>query len=345
MRHHLVVAPTQQESAGWGSAAASRVGSLLVPLRDAWEGADAGPVLARVRVVWWYGLGGLWLLNALLQAQPVMFTSGGLVNNVLLPAIQGQPDWIAGPMLWGAGVWAGHPAAWNTAAVALELLIGCLLLAGQRRPAWGRAGLALSIAWGLIVWYLGEGLGGLFTGSPTYLAGAPGSAILYVLLAVALLLPDTAWTSLRLPVATRLVVGALWAVGALLQAAPLYWSSLGLASVLQSVAMMPLPAWLGALDAQLVAAMANAPVPWNAAICMIMLGLAVALLLGRGGSMPYFLALAWLAFGWIVFQGAGMVFSGMATDPNTAPLWALLLIPSWLAARQQKPQPASSPAR
>jgi hypothetical protein len=104
--------------------------------------------LARVRVAWWYGLGVLWLVDALLQARPVMFTSIGLGDNALLPAAHGQSDWIAGPMLWGAGMWADHSIAWNAVAVAPKLLIGCLLFAGRRRPSWGRAGLVLSVVWG-----------------------------------------------------------------------------------------------------------------------------------------------------------------------------------------------------
>ena len=50
-----------------------------------------------------------------------------------------------------------------------------------RRTA--RAALAGTIAWGLAVWWLGEGLGGILgsaTSSP--LTGAPGAAVLYALL-------------------------------------------------------------------------------------------------------------------------------------------------------------------
>jgi hypothetical protein len=104
-----------------------------------------------VRAVWWYSLGGLWILDALLQAQPIMFTTMGLAGNVVLPAAQGQPGWIADPMLRGISVWERHPIAWNGAAVGLELLIGGFLLVGRRWPSWGRAGLQLSIGWGLIV--------------------------------------------------------------------------------------------------------------------------------------------------------------------------------------------------
>lgn len=303
------------------------------PLDAPAEATQAGDeanvaALARVRMIWWYGLGVLWIVNALLQAQPAMFTTS-FVSNVLAPAAVGQPAWIAVPMIGGMQLWERAPVLWNVAAVALELLIGALLLVGYRRPVWGRNGLILSIAWGLIVWYFGEGLGGLFVGSPTYLNGTPGSAMLYVLLAGALLLPNAIWSSPHLLIVLRRTVGALWAVGALFQLAPLYWSPLGLATVLQNVAMMPLPFGLSALDAQLVASMAQAPMLWNAALSAAMFGLAVVFLIGLGGRTLYTLALVWFAFLWVVFQGVGMVLSGMATDPNTPLLWVLMLLPTW----------------
>lgn len=94
--------------------------------------------------------------------------------------------------------------------------------------------------------------------------------------------------------------------------------------------MMPLPFGLSALDAQLVASMAQAPMLWNAAVSTaIMFGLAVVFLLGLGGRTLFILALVWLGFVWVVFQGVGMVLSGMAADPNTPPLSVLMLFPAW----------------
>ncbi len=294
--------------------------------------ATASGALDRLRTVWWIGLGGLWVLDGLLQAQPLMFRPSGLTGNVVLPATDGQPGWISAPMLWGVQLWDAHPALWNGATVALELLIGLLLLLGRRRRPWGQVGLVLSILLGLIIWFFGEGLGALFTGTPTYLAGAPGSVLLYVLLASVLLLQDAVWASPRLLWGLRLGGAALWGLGALLQVAPLYWTPLGLATVLQSVAMMPQPFGLSALDARLIGAMAGAPVVWNAAMTVMMLIPALALLFGRRVRTLFLLAGVWLLFMWVVFQGCGMLFSGMATDPNTPPLWALLLLPGWLAA-------------
>ena len=323
--------PTQVHEVQQGVEAGS---PQRVPASASLSGGAVGEVAAklkRVRAIWWYGLGVLWIIDGLLQAQPGMFSANGLAGSVLLPAATGQPAWIADPMNVGIQLWLRAPVVWNTAAVLLELGIGGLLLAGPRRPAWGRVGLVLSISWGLLVWLFGEGLGGLFAGGPTYLAGAPGSVVLYVLLSGVLLLPDTAWSSGRMLVALRAGASILWAIGALLQVAPFFWSPLGLASVLQSVAMMPLPFGLSTLDAKLIASMAGAPVLWNSLLCAMMVGMAIVLFIGRGGKVPYIAAFAWLLFVWITFQGVGMVFSSMATDLNTPPLWALLLVPGWVA--------------
>jgi hypothetical protein len=312
---------------------------------DSRDPADAGAAstLARTHDLWWYGLGVLWLLDGLLQLQPAMFTPAVAVN-VIQPAMEGQPDWIGVPMLWCMQLWQHHPVLTNVGVAGLELLIAALLLGGRHRRAWGRLGLFLSIGWGLIAWYVGEGLGGLVTGSATMLTGAPGSALLYALLATALLLPEEWWTSARALRQLRVGTGLLWLVGASLQLAPLYWSPFGLASVLQDTAMMPQPLGVQALDFRLVATMAAAPALWNGLLCAAMAGLGVSLLLDRGGRTLYALAGLWLLALWVVFQGFGMIFSGMATDPNTPPLLALLLVPGWLAARAASPVAPTAPA-
>lgn len=333
----ITMLPQRQAAGGDGAAqgasvAAGQTTPTFAGNSDASATAHENQALARTRTVWWYGLGGLWVVDALLQAQPSMFAPNGLAGNVVLPAAQGQPNWIAVPMLWGLGIWERHPIAWNGVAILLEIVIGCLLVGGWRRPIWGRAGLVMSIVWGLMVWYFGEGLGGLFSGSPTYLAGAPGSALLYVLLASALLLPASIWASPHLLRALQVGGGIVLGFGGLLQLAPLYWSPLGLASVLQTEAMMPLPFGLDALDAHLIASMASAPVVWNAALCALLLVPAIALLFGRVSKILYLVTLAWLLFVWMIFQGCGMIFSGMATDPNTPVLWALFFVPGMVAA-------------
>jgi hypothetical protein len=125
-------------------------------------------------------LGLLWLLDGLLQAQPFMFTRG-FATQVIAPAGQGQPGFVAAPVHWASTVIVAHPIAWNVAFAGAQLLLGIGLLV----PRTARLGLAASIAWALGVWYFGEGLSGLASGDASLITGAPGSALLLALLAAA----------------------------------------------------------------------------------------------------------------------------------------------------------------
>jgi len=69
----------------------------------------------------------------------------------------------------------------NTIFATIQLLIG---LGIAFRPTV-RLALAVSIAWSIGVWWFGEGLGGVLSGTASPLNGAPGAVIIYALLAVA----------------------------------------------------------------------------------------------------------------------------------------------------------------
>ncbi|MDQ1680608.1 MAG: hypothetical protein QOI42_1467, partial [Frankiaceae bacterium] len=125
-------------------------------------------------------LGVLWLLDGGLQAQPFMFTRD-FATQLIAPLGQGQPGVVSGPVNFAARVIAQHPFAWNLMFVAAQLLLGVGLL--LRRTA--RIALIASIVWALGVWYTGEGLSGLASGHASLLTGAPGSALLYAVLAAA----------------------------------------------------------------------------------------------------------------------------------------------------------------
>ena len=70
--------------------------------------------------------------------------------------------------------------AWNavfaTAQLALAAGLPCRLAV--------KAALAATIVWSVAVWWLGESLGGIFTGAASPLSGAPGAVILYALVAI-----------------------------------------------------------------------------------------------------------------------------------------------------------------
>ncbi|MDE3070790.1 MAG: hypothetical protein KGJ43_08695, partial [Acidobacteriota bacterium] len=149
-------------------------------------------------------LGLVWVLDAALQYQPFMF-GRAFATDVVEPTAQGNPAPIAHSVLWGAHVMLAHPVLWNALFATAQLALGLGLL--WRRTV--RLALAASIAWSLAVWWLGEGFGGVLSGTASPLTGAPGAVILYALLAL------LAWPSARggASLASSSVLGR-WAVPA-----------------------------------------------------------------------------------------------------------------------------------
>jgi hypothetical protein len=242
-------------------------------------------------------LGLLWLLDAALQAQPFMFTSG-FATQVINAAGQGQPGFVSAPVHWVSTVIAAHPAFWNVPFAGIQLLLGVGLLV----PRTARLALAASIAWALGVWYFGEGLYGLASGHASLITGAPGSALLYAVLAAA------AWPRRDasregpapwLPFAW----GVLWVGGAVFQALP-------------------------TLDGDTSAG------AWPAHQGLVLVALLVAAeyLIGVGAlarrtRMPAVaLGLVLTLAFWALGQDFGGLFTGQATDPNTGPVLALMAI-------------------
>jgi hypothetical protein len=184
-------------------------------------------------------LGLLWLLDGALQLQPFMLGTG-FATQVIAPTAAGQPHFVAGPVLWGAKLIAAHPVALDVPFAAAQLLIGLGLLF----PRSARLALAVSIPWALGVWFLGEGLSGLASGHASLLTGAPGSALLYAVLALA------AWplvdASREAPARwLPLAWAVLWVGGAVFQALPGQNTGTAVAGAINSGA----PGCLGRLDA------------------------------------------------------------------------------------------------
>jgi hypothetical protein len=233
-------------------------------------------------------LGVLWLLDGVLQAQSFMWTRA-FATQMIAGVGQGQPGFVSGPVHWASTVIAAHPVAWNVPSVAIQLLIGVGLLV--RRTA--RPALAVSIAWALAVWYLGEGLSGLASGHASLITGAPGSALLYAVLAAA------AWPredSSREGPATWL---------------PYAWAVL----------------WCGAAVFQAVPGQAPDNGPLLAALLVVaeyLVGVGALARWTRVPAVTVGLVLA-LVF-WVFGQDLGALGSGQATDPNSGPVLALMAI-------------------
>jgi hypothetical protein len=264
-------------------------------------------------------LGVLWLLDGVLQAQRFMFTRD-FATQVIAPVGQGQPGFVSAPVHWVSTVIAAHPIAWNVPFAGIQLLLGVGLLV----PRTARLTLAASIAWALAVSYLGEGFSGLASGHASLITGAPGSALLYaVLAAVAWPRQDASreGPARWLPFAWAV----LWVGAAVLQALPGQNSGTAVANAL-TAGTDGAPAWLASLD--------KSAGTWAAqhGLLVVILLVAAEAVTGVGALMrrarvpAVALGLAVTLAFWVLGQDLGALYTGQATDPNSGPLLALMAI-------------------
>lgn len=298
-------------------------------------------------------LGGLWLLDGLLQLQPKMFTSY-LVNRVMRANAAGQPHLLAAAILHFANFVSHDVALWNTLLAAVQITIGIGILTKRFR----RRALGFSIAWAGFVWVFGEGLGGILTGSASPLMGAPGAVLLYLLIAV-LVWPakQPSATDGRLAVASSPASGGpLGGLGGLA-----VWA--GLWSLLAVLLMLPDNRQAGVIQRNIAMMSAGEPHVYGhflvsighafsgagtftsmilAALCLItalgpFLARVPTTFLALGASLS-------VAF-WVTGEALGGLLSGGASDPNAGPLLVLLaLAVAPAAATSGAPAGAAVPA-
>src|ERR1700677_5100016 len=191
---------------GGDTAARPREASTGSSLQGSWAAPDSRRVLQ-------LALAGLWLLDAVLQYQSAMFSRA--FPQMLADAARGNPAVIADPITWTARLIDHHVVAMNAIFATIQLLLG---LGIAWRPTV-RLALGASIAWALAVWWLGEGLGMVLTGTASPVNGAPGAVILYALLAVLL------WPAAR-DRPSRFVAGRAVGTGAARACWLVLWGSL-----------------------------------------------------------------------------------------------------------------------
>ena len=294
-------------------------------------GTDARRVLQLV-------LAATWLLDGLLQYQSSMYST--MFGDMIGDSATGNPGVIANPITWNAGLVAHHLVLLNTLFATIQLLLG---LGIAYRPTV-RVALAASIAWSLGVWWFGEGLGGVLSGAANPVNGGPGAVILYALLAVLL------WPADRAGVATPCAAApyvAARAVGA--PAARLLW--LVLWGSLAFFALTPAnrapqalhdmivamtggePGWLTGLENQAAAALDHQGLAASAVLAVALAVIAAGVFLpARLARATLILAFLVAAFFWVFGQAFGQMLTGGATDPNSAPLLALVAVAYWPSA-------------
>ena len=291
-----------------------------------------------------------WLLDAGLQFQPYMFGSG-FTTTYLLNNAQNQPDvirWI----ITNVGNFVGpHVAVWNTLFALVQVAIGVgLLFRRTVRPA-----LVVSFFWAFGVWFFGEGLGLIFTGSASALTGAPGSVFLYGLIGLmawpratatdegAERKPSVGFASSAAGqgiggAVTPLVVWCgYWSLAAVLFLLPDNRTPTSVASAITGMSSGEPSAYSHFLNTfGNHFGSGGVWTTWLLAIGSLVVGFGP-LVFRR--PTPFLAAGGLLAvFFWVSGQGLGGIFTGSGTDPNSGPLIVLLALAMVPAAL---PDPAS----
>jgi hypothetical protein len=262
-------------------------------------------------------LGFFWLLDGGLQLQPFMLRAS-FARELLAPVGDGQPQFVAGPVHWAANLVAAHPVAWDVPFGIIQLALGL----GMLVPRTTRLTLALSLPWAIAVWWLGEGLSGLAGGNASLLSGAPGSVSLYAVIALAAWprrdrsdVPPARW----LPLAWA----TLWVGAAVLQVLPLNNTGADVAGAMTANGS---PGWLAGFESSFAGRITQhgtlSVVVLVAAEALIGLAVLYRRTVAAGAAAGLLLALAI----WVVAQNFGALYTGQATDPNTAPLVVVMAV-------------------
>lgn len=267
------------------------------------------------------GLGLLWLLDAALQYQPFMF-GRGFVTQIVDPSTMGSPAIVANSVTSTGQLLLSHAVAFNAAFATIQLALGAGLI--WRRTA--RAALAGTMIWAIAVWWFGESFGMLLSGTASPLTGAPGAAVLYLLIA-ALAWPRPGSGAAQRPWA-RLIWLAVWGGFAALMFQPQVRAPGALSSAVGGMAANE-PGWLAAIDRAVAGFLASGGlVP--AMIFAVAFAVIAAGLFFSATARPALIlaAVAALAI-WVLGENLGGILTGSGTDPNSGLLLLLLISAFW----------------
>ena len=273
----------------------------------------------------------IWLLDAVLQIQPFMFTRGsdgfsGMLNGLA----SGNPSWVAHSITWNGSIVYHQPILTNTVFAGIQFLIGFGIV-------WKRtckAALALSIVWALGVWWFGEGAGGIFQGTATPFGGGPGGVLFYAVLAV-LLWPsegsNTPFVAAR-TVGLKAARPSGWRSGVFWRCfrwwdpdvrprrCTTWWPGLNSGQ----------PGWLAHIDRVSESFFLHHGTPAALLLAVVCLIVAVGVFLPpQIAQVTLVLAIAVFAVIWVAVQNFGGILAGGATDPNSGLLVIVLALTYW----------------
>jgi hypothetical protein len=290
-------------------------------------------------------LGLVWLLDGLFQFKSFMYTHG-IITEVFAPAAAKQWSIVGGPMKTFDSFYGHDLTLWNTLSGEIQVAIGLALIVSRKtvKPA-----LLVSFGWALLVWWFGEGFGGLTSNTlPSPLMGAPGAVILYAIIGL-LVWPSNKQAG-RSPAASGPLGdrGGCYAWSALWLLATGLWlvnvnRAKGATHEMITAMAGASPHWLGSFQSSVASHTQGHGTAIAVALAIVSLAVAVgvwtplrwpALALGIVLSLVY----------WVLGQDIGGPFwTEGATDFNSGPLFVLLAVA--LFPVMQRPRMAAQTPR
>ncbi len=294
-------------------------------------------------------LGVIWLLDGLFQFKSFMFTHN-IITEVFAPAAEKQWSIVGGPMKTFDSFYGRDLTLWNSLSGEIQVAIGLALICSRRlvKPA-----LVVSFGWALVVWWFGEGFGGLTSNTmPSPLMGAPGAVILYAI--IGLLVYPTAREEGRSPADLGPLTdrgglfawSGLWALSAGLWLANVNRAKEATHEMVKGMAEAS-PHWL----AKIQNSIGNHTHGHGTTIAVVLAIISAAVAVGvwtplRWPALAVGIVVS-LAY-WVFGQDLGGPFwSEGATDVNAGPLFVLLavsLFPVAQVAISREGAPAETPA-
>jgi hypothetical protein len=300
-------------------------------------------------------LGVIWLIDGIIQLFPQMWTMN-MVNGIMKPMLNGQPGIFEPSLQFIVNQTTLHLFEVNLLISVVQICLGLGFLFLSDR--WMKWLVLISFVWALIVWYGGEGMNMLFTGTASILTGAPGAVLLYPLLGLAVIprtQPSTATASTTRKAGDdgllsrrvlRYILAGFWCFAALLQLQPNWWQQ---GQVSQAIGAM---VGMGGLNSVLVDpiltpisnATANIQTPLNIALIIVFLAIGIGLFIVKDEQVrPFLIASIIVSFlFWYFSQAFGAILTGMATDFNSGLLVILIALACWPRALALGAQPAQN---
>jgi len=292
----------------------------------------------------------LWILDGLLQGQSAMPL--GMTSQVVQPAAATSPLWLQHLVSSGVTIWNNHPIEAAASAVWIQIGLGLWLLVAPR-GGWSRLGGLASAGWGALVWVFGEAFGGIFAPGATWMFGAPGAVVFYVVAGLLVALPEPAWRARRLGRLVLAGMGAYFIGMAVLQAWPGrgFWhgrvghaNALGaLADMAGAMAQTSQPHVLSSLLRSFSSFDAAHGWGVNLFVVVALAAIGLGLASGRSALARYaVIAGAVLCLAdWVLVQDLGF-FGGVGTDPNSM-IPIVLVLASGYVATTRVPVTADEP--